>query len=227
MNAIPSPLERLLQLEQDIQQLQAQQNRSGPALNRVDVVQEGAVPARHPWPVDELLLTRLLRRSPQVLAAYQAPAQIEVTAQRGLLLTVAQTSSVFQFCELTGGDAVVWVQADPPSWVWESETFQQIFQTPMGVEEPQDLVLQFLPVFKPVVRGRQWTLFRPGEMVPSHRPFPEQAEQLTLLSRVETLERLITQQMARQETEIRELRARLTVQQDQLDRLLRISVRQP
>ncbi|MGB5136816.1 MAG: hypothetical protein WBN89_16785 [Prochlorococcaceae cyanobacterium] len=136
---------------------------------------------------------------------------------------MAETDSVFQLCELTSGDAVVWVQADPPSWVWESENFQQIFPRPDGLEGSQDLVLQSLPVFKPVVRSQRWTLFSPGQMVPRHRPFPEQEKQTMLLRRLENLERRVSQQMTRQECELNELRSQLRVQQDLLSRMLRIS----
>ncbi len=222
MDAMTSPLERLLKLERDIEQLQALSVQPAPPQGPL-----GEPSARMPWPVDELLLTRLVRRSPQALAAYQAPAQLTATAQRGLRLTVAETDSAFQFCELTGGDAVVWVQADSPPWVWQSEAFHQIFATPEGLEGSQDLVLQCLPVFKPIVRGHQWTLFSPGEMVPRHRPFPEQEKQGMLLRRLETLERLVNQQMARREMEINEIRMQLRVQQDQLNRLLRLSEHQP
>lgn len=222
MEAIPTPLDRLLQLERDIEQLQAHTARPSPPPEP-----PGQYPARRPWPVDELLLTRLVRRSPEALAAYQAPAELTPTAQHGLRLTVAETDSLFQLCELTGGDAVVWVKADPPSWVWQSETFQQIFPRPEGLEDSHDLVLQSLPVFKPVVRGQRWTLFSPGQMVPRHRPFPEQEKQMMLLRRLENLERRVSQQMTRHESELNELRSQLQVQQDLLSRLLRISETQP
>lgn len=222
MAATPSPLNRLLQLERDIEQLQAQTARPAPPPDS-----PGESPARRLWPVDEILLTRLVRRTPQALAAYQAPAELTLTPQRGLRLSVAETDSVFQLCELTSGDAVVWVQADPPSWLWGSESFHQIFQRPEGLEGSQNLVLQSLPVFKPVVRGHRWTLFSPGQMVPRHRSFPEQEKQTMLLRRLEKLERRVSQQMTRQESELNELRSQLRVQQDLLSRLLRISDTQP
>ncbi len=222
MTATPTPLDRLLQLERDIEQLRAQTARPAPPPGP-----PGESPARRPWPVDELLLTRLIRRSPQALAAYQEPAELTTTADRGLRLTVAESDSVFRFCELIGGDAVVWVQADPTSWVWECESFQQIFSVPKGLEGKQDLVLQMLPVFKPVVRGQQWTLFRPGEMVPRHRPFPEKESQNMLLRRLESLERRVSQEMTRQENELNKLRSELRVQQDLLNRLLRITDMSP
>jgi len=149
MAATPSPLDRLLQLERDVEQLQVHTARPAPPQQP-----PSASPSRRPWPVDELLLTRLLRRSPEALAAYQAPAELTATTQRGLRLSVAESASVFQFCELIGGDAVVWVQADSPAWVWDSETFQRIFPTALESEGQQDLVLQMLPIFKPVVRGQ-------------------------------------------------------------------------
>lgn len=219
MSTPPSPLERLLHLEQHVEQLLSQQAQ--PPLPRDHEGQP--LPSRHLWPVDELLLTRLLRRSPQAIAAYQAPAELTRTDPHGLLLTTAETGSTFQLCELISGDAVVWVCTDPPSWVWGSETFQQLFRTPRGTDSNEDLVLQSLPVFKPVVRGRKWTLIRPGEMVPRDRPFPEQEEQLMLLRRIETLERELSRQRIQQNAEIGELRTQLRLQQDLLERVLRIS----
>ena len=218
MTATPSPLDRLLQLEQDIAQLRSQSARPTPPPGP-----PGESPARRPWPVDELLLTRLIRRSPQALMAYQEPAELTTMANRDLQLTVADSDSVFRLCELTGGDAVVWIQADPSSWVWESESFRQIFSVPKGLDGQPDLVLQTLPVFKPVVRSQQWTLFRRGEMIPRHRPFPEKESQNMLLRRLESLERQVSQEMTRQEHELNELRSELRVQQDMLNRLMRIT----
>lgn len=218
MTATPSPLDRLLQLEQDIAQLRSQSARPTPPPGP-----PGESPARRPWPVDELLLTRLIRRSPQALMAYQEPAELTTMANRDLQLTVADSDSVFRLCELTGGDAVVWIQADPSSWVWESESFRQIFSVPKGLDGQPDLVLQTLPVFKPVVRSQQWTLFRRGEMIPRHRPFPEKEGQNMLLRRLESLERRVSQEMTRQEHELNELRSELRVQQDMLNRLMRIT----
>ena len=222
MEATPSPFERLLHLEKQIEQLQAQiASPSAPPHP------PGESPARRIWPVDELLLTRLVRRSPEALVAYQAPAELTRTAQRDLRLTVADTDSVFQLCELTGGDAVVWVQADPPSWVWQSEIFQLIFPQIEGPEGSQDLVLQRLPVFKPVERGQRWTFCSPGQMIPRHRPVPEKEKQSMLLRRLENLERRMNQQLTRHESELNELRSQLRVQQDLLARLLRISAPPP
>lgn len=219
MSTLPSPLERLLQLEQHVEQLLSQQAQ--PPLPQDQESQP--LPSRHLWPVDELLLTRLLRRSPQAIAAYQAPAEFTRTDPRGLLLTTAETGSTFRFCELISGEAVVWVSTDPPSWVWESETFQLLFRTPQGTDSAEDLVLQTLPLFKPVVRGKRWSLFRPGEMVPRDRSFPEQEEQLRLLGRIETLERQLSQQRIQHDAMLGELRSQVRVQQDLLKRLLRIS----
>ena len=222
MTATPSPLDRLLQLERDIEQLRSQTAKPAPPPGP-----PGESPARRPWPVDELLLTRLIRRSPQALTAYKEPAELTTTADHGLRLTVAESESLFQLCELTGGDAVVWLQADPPSWVWESESFQQIFSVPKGLDGQHDLVLQTLPIFKPVVRGQQWTLFRKGEMMHRHRPFPEKESQNMLLRRLESLERRVSTEMTRQEHELNKLRSELRVQQDLLNRLLRITDTSP
>ena len=219
MNVIPSPLDRLLQLEERVEWLQSLQVQ--PPLSKDH--EYLPLPSRHIWPVDELLLTRLLRRSPQVIGAYQAPAELTRTEKSGLLLTTSETASVFQFCELIDGDAVAWVSADPPSWVWASETFKSLFKIPRDHESNDNLVLQILPLFKPVERGLRWSLFRAGEMVPSQRPLPAHEEQVMLLRRIEILERQLSQQQIQQTAEIGELRTELRIHQDMLARLLRVS----
>ena len=87
MNVIPSPLDRLLQLEERVEWLQSLQVQ--PPLSKDH--EYLPLPSRHIWPVDELLLTRLLRRSPQVIGAYQAPAELTCTEKSGLLLTTSET----------------------------------------------------------------------------------------------------------------------------------------
>jgi len=223
MDSTPSPLDRLHRLEGDVEKLYGLQRRQASA----SITEADALPSRHLWRVDEVLLTRLLRRSPEALTAYCSPAQITPTARRGLLLTVADTDSVFQVCEMSSGDAVVWIQTDPPSWVWESKTFQDIFQRPVDILDPTLLVVQSLPVFKAVVRGKQWTLFRAGEMVPRNRLSPENKDQVTLLRRFEKLERQINQEVLKHNHEIIELRSQLLAQQELIDRLLRLSTHKP
>ena len=219
MNVIPSPLDRLLQLEQRVEWLQSLQVQ--PSLSQVHDYHQ--LPSRHIWPVDELLLTRLLRRSPQVLGAYQSPAELTRSEQSGLVLTTSETASVLQFCELISGDAVVWLSADPPSWVWESPTFRSLFHVPKDNASTDNLVLQVMPLFKPIERGLRWSLFRTGEMVPTHRPFPEHEEQLMLLRRIDFLERQLSQQTIDHRAEISEIRLLLRAQQETLARLLRVS----
>ena len=219
MNVVPSPLDRLLQLEKRVEWLQSLQAQ--PPLPRD--LEYHQFQSRHIWPVDELLLTRLLRRSPQVIGAYQAPAELTLSEQSGLVLTTSETASVFQFCELLGGDAVVWLSSDPPSWVWESPTFRSLFHVPKGIESTDKLVLQVMPLFKPIERGLRWSLFRTGEMVPIHRPFPEHEEQLMLLRRIDFLERQLSQQSVDHRAEISEIRLLLRAQQETLARLLRVS----
>jgi hypothetical protein len=219
MDSTPSPLDRLLCLEGNVEKLYGLQ-RTKSSAREPDVVE---LPSRHLWPVDEVLLTRLLRRSPEALTAYCSPAQITATATRGVLLTVAETASAFQVCELSSGDAVVWILAEPPSWVWESETFKTIFKRPVDILDPSLLVVQSLPLFKAVVSGKQWSLFRAGEMVPRNRLSPEMKEQVTLLKRFNKLERHISQELLKHNHEIIALRSQLLAQQELIDRLLRLS----
>lgn len=220
MEDIPSPLERLLHLEHALEQLQSERAMPG----RQNEPPAGTTPPRHPWPADELLLTRLLRRSPQALGAYEAPAELTESGRHDLRLTESPTGSPFRFCELADGDAAVWVDSGAASWVWESSCFLRMFRRPEEIPPGTGMVLQRLPVFKPLARGRSWTLFSPGEMAPRHGPFPESAEQGRMLRRLESLERRFGQEMGRLRNELEQLRAQLRVQQDLLDRLLRVQV---
>lgn len=216
MESRPSPLDRLLQLERDMEHLRALVD-----LPQTPEPPSGAPVDRPVWPGDELLLTRLLRRSPIALEAYRGAAELTASPRRGLRLTAAAGASEFHFCELPSGDAVVWLQADPPAWIWDSEVVAQIFRLPAGGEEPRRLVLQCLPLFKPVVRHQQWTLVRQGEMLPQPRPFAETAEQVSLLRRLESLERRVAAQQACHAAELAALRQQVAVIHNLLDRLLR------
>ena len=217
MSFEPSPFTRLLHLEQAVEQLVAA-NLSKPVRN--ETKQPPA--SRAIWPADQLLLTRMLSRSPEVLKAYQASAQLSVTKERGVHLCTSEAKSVFQFCELVDGDAVVWLDINSPDWVWESASFRSIFDCPSISEPSSKLVLQELPLFKPICRGETWVLQHRGEMVVQPRPFPEHADQARLLRRLELLERHVGQHNIRLESSIQELRTQVRVQQNQIDQLLRL-----
>lgn len=215
MDPIPSPFERLLTLEREIEHLKKSRlpepirNKSQPTL-----------PPRHIWPADEMLLTRLLRRSPQAIEAYQADAELTTSGQHGMRLNASEITSAFQFCEMIDGDAVVWVDTPAIPAVWSSTVFRALFHSPADPEAPQDLVLQSLPLFKPIARGQAWSLHRKGEMSVQSRSFPEQADQAMLLRRLETLDRRSNQQRLQLQAEIKDLRSQLLIQQTQIQRLL-------
>jgi hypothetical protein len=216
MPSEPSPLSRLLRLEQTVEQLV---KASLP--DSIQVAVKSPPPAPAIWPADPLLLIRLLRRSPQVLAAYQSPAQLSVTKHGAVHLSADKTGSLFLFCELLDGDAVVWLDHSSPDWAWQSETFRSIFQSPTHFPAAR-LVIEELPLFRPIERGERWVLQRRGAMVLQARPFPEQDDQATLLRRLDSLERQVVQQNTRHESLINELRSQLNSQQVLIDQLLRI-----
>lgn len=217
MSSETSPLTRLLRLEQAVEQLVA--------ANLPQVLRNASkqpTPSRAIWPADQLLLTRILRRTPEILTAYQAPAQLLRSKDRGVHLSISEETSVFQFCELIGGDAVVWVSPDSPDWVWQSESFRSIFGFPSTSDLFPKLVLQGLPLFKPISSGETWVLYQRGEMVVQVRPFPEHSDKINLLRRLESLERQVGQRNSKIDSSIQELRAQLRVQQGQIDQLLRL-----
>lgn len=222
MDPVSSPLERLLSLERELETLKTL--RVPEAIRAQGQVK---LLPRHIWPSDELLLTRLLRRTPQAIQAYQGHAELVESEQRGLRLTAAESTSIFQFCEIVDGDAVAWVDRRSMKLAWASKTFQMLFTSPPDVEAPEGLVLQTLPVFKPIARGQTWILHRKGEMLLQSRPFPEQAEQTMLLRRLQKLERRFGEQKVQFEVELKDLRSQLYVQQRLIERLLSLSPADP
>jgi hypothetical protein len=222
MQSDPTPFQRLLRLEKTLEQLLAAQ-----------LPDHARRPLHEPctraiWPSDELLLTRLLRRSPDVLDAYQAPAELTETEGQGLRLTGSSQASPFLFSELLSGDAVVWIASSSPDWLWSSTIFRRLFLPLPDGHHGNSCSIQTLPIFKPVERGQSWTLSRPGELVPQLNPVPEQAEQVQLLRRLSLLEQLSLQQRVKFESQILELQIQVRVQQEQIDRLLKLrAVQEP
>jgi hypothetical protein len=216
MQSDPTPFQRLLRLESTLEQLLAAQ-----------LPDHARRPLHEPcaraiWPSDELLLTRLLRRSPDVLDAYQAPAELIETDEQGLRLSTSSQVSPFLFCELLSGDAVVWIASSSPDWLWSSATFRRLFAPLPEGQKGDACTVQTLPLFKPVQRGQSWTLSRCGEIVSQHNFVPEQAEQAQLLRRLSLLEQLNLQQWVKFESQIQELQIQVRIQQEQIDRLLKL-----
>jgi hypothetical protein len=218
MTGDPTPFQRLIQLEQLVSNLQAQLNPSTPTL------EESAPPQRHVWPADELLLTRLIRRSPEALRAYESPAELIQTNDKGVLLKAVAESSPFRFCELPTGDAVVWVSQAHESWLYETEIFRCVFMSPNLSENHETLVLQKLPRFIFKVQGREWTLERRGQMIPRSRPFAEQADQAELEQRIQRIEQNFARLRGKLDGELSSLRTHVQILQDQLNGLLKLRV---
>lgn len=215
MQTDPTPFQRLLRLESTLEQLLAAQLPD----HARRPLQETCT--RAIWPNDELLLTRLLRRSPNVLDAYQAPAELIETEGQGLRLSTSSQSSPFLFSELLSGDAVVWIASSPPDWLWTSAILRRLFLPLPDGHHGDSYTVQTLPLFKPVERRHSWTLSRRGELVPQLNLVPEQAEQAQLLRRLSLLEQLNLQQKVKFESQIQELQIQVRVQQEQIDRLLK------
>jgi hypothetical protein len=222
MTTSPTPFERLLRLEQLLSDLQAQ--HSSPPLPAVD---ESSLPKRHLWPADELLLTRLIRRNPEALKAYEAPAELIQTAEQGVVLKAIVASSPFRFCELTNGDAVVWLAQEHESWLYTTDIFRSIFKAPTTSEKDAFLVLQLLPRFIRKVQGREWTIERLGQMMPKTRPFVEQAGQAELERRIQRLELTFARMSGGLDAELSALKSHVQILQDHLDLLLKLNANNP
>lgn len=216
----PSPLNRLLRLEAAVDKLQSQ--AANVSESDGDAMQSAP---RHVWPADELLLTRLLRRSPKALLAYAADAEISVLEERGVILELSQEKSLFQLCELENGDAVVWIRTNSPEWLYKSDSFRAVFGSPSDIVDGMRLAVQKLPLFKPIVRGSRWTLLSRGEVLPQGMPFPEESENENILKRLGALERSLARLLSSHDVAMRDLAAQLKEQQAQLDSLMRITIR--
>lgn len=218
MSISPTPLERLLLLEKEIQRIQSA------AMVGTQVCEDGELPSssRSIWHGDELLLLRLLRNSPIALLAYHASADLTTSERSGLNLTSSRTSSYFLFCELLCGDAVVWVEPNAPEWIWKTPTVMRLFHLSPGLMASSSCFLQTLPLFKPVVRSQKWTLVRQGEITAKTNPSREQTSQANQLRRLETLERKVIQLSSQHKLEFADLHQELTVLNDLINRLLRL-----
>jgi hypothetical protein len=216
MTSDPTPFERLIKLEHLVSDLQAQLNPSIPSL------EESTPPQRHLWHADELLLTRLIRRNPDALRAYESPAELIQTDDQGVLLKPIAGLSPFLLCELPTGDAVVWISNEHENWLYDTEIFRSVFNAPTSRVNDEPLALQLLPRFIRKVQGREWTLDRRGEMIPRSRPFIEQADQVELEQRIQRMEQTFARMRGKLDSELSSLRSHVLILQDQLDRLLRL-----
>jgi len=215
MDFNPSPLDRLLRLEAKIENLMLK--NTDPEINSPI---QCAIPARHIWPADELLLMRLLRRSPIAITAYQCSAEITTRQDNTLILEPSEQKSPFQFCELADGDAVLWIKENAPEWAYKTSASKQVFNTLTNGATSQPLLIQRLPLFKPIIRGERWTLVKKGELATKDTPFPEESDHINLIIRIENLERQLLRLSSQHETSIRELRTQTQIHQDQINRLL-------
>ena len=213
----PTPFDRLIRLEKLVADLQL---RAGPPQPPSPI--ELSKTERHQWPADELLLTRLIRRSPDALKAYEAPAELTQTDSQGVLLKAISGPSPFRLCELPNGDAVVWLDPEHESWIYDTAIFLCLFKVPSISDKGRGLILQTLPRFVRKVQGLEWTLEHPGEMLLKDRPFAEQAEQAELELRIQKLEQSFARMRGSQDAELAALRSKVQILQDQLDRLLRL-----
>lgn len=216
MTSTPTPFERLIRLEHLIADLQAQLQPEAPS------IEENSRPQRHLWPADELLLTRLIRRNPQALRAYEAPAELIQTDDQGVLLKAIEGGSPFRLCELPSGDAVVWLAQGHESWLYGTDIFRSVFKTPELLDQEGDLILQTLPRFIFKVQGREWTLEKRGEMIPASRPFSEQSDQADLEQRIQRLEQTLARMRGKLDSELSSLRSHVQVLQDHVNRLTRL-----
>ena len=218
MEVQPSALDRLLALEARLEQIE----RKGLAFEDSPSL-ESLGRTQPIWAGDEGLLTRLLRRSPIALSAYQSNAELSTRPINSLILQQSDQSSPFQFCELSNGDAVLWISEKAPAWAYESSHCRQAFKFLNPNGEGQVLTLHRLALFKPIIRGEKWTLVQQGELSATESPYPEEADHINLSIRIENLERQLLRLSSQQEVTLRELRLQVQTNQEEINRLLSLN----
>lgn len=218
MEVQPSALDRLLALEARLEQIERKwlAFEDCPSLESLGRTQPI-------WAGDEGLLTRLLRRSPIALSAYQSNAELSTRPINSLILQQSDQSSPFQFCELSNGDAVLWISEKAPAWAYESSHCRQAFKFLNPNGEGQVLTLHRLALFKPIIRGEKWTLVQQGELSATESPYPEEADHINLSIRIENLERQLLRLSSQQEVTLRELRLQVQTNQEEINRLLSLN----
>lgn len=216
MSNSPTPFERLIRLEHQIGQLQLQ--ISSPLPPPLAVTKS----ERYVWPADEILLTRLIRRNPEALQAYQSAAELTKSEGQGILATAIPGASPFRLCELQSGDAVIWLSPEHDSRLYETEIFRSVFKIPMKPGTDNLLVLQALPRFIRKVQGREWILEQRGEMIPQERPFVTQKDQAALEQRIQSLEQIMARMRGSYRAELDSLKSAVQLISDHLGRLSRL-----
>lgn len=217
-----TPMERIIRLEDLLDELQATLigERSGTT----------AAPAPHQqkplaiWPADELLLTRLWRRSPGALSAYLRQGELFTTGNGDVLLEKTDRKTYIGFCEVASGDALLCVPPNAPDAVFASLACKQAFKIPEGHKIDSGASIQTLPLFRPIERGKRWKLLRAGEINLNGFSPLDETENLALLSRLEKLERNQAKLAANQQVAIQDLKNQLAILQEQMDTYLRIHV---
>jgi len=177
-------------MERDVEQLQV--HTAGRLLRPQPAAQ--CFSLTRPWPVDELLLTRLLRRFPSP-CGLPAPAELTATTQPVAFASrvaesrfgVPSSVSLSWWMRRPG-----WGKADSPAWCGTARLFSASSHRPGRLRGQQDLVLgRCFPIFKRWSR-QSWTLFSPVRWCRRNRPFPEQDEaDECLLRRLKSLERRV------------------------------------
>lgn len=215
-----TPMERITRLEDLLDELQSTLigERSGTT----------AAPAPHQqkpfaiWPADELLLTRLWRRSPSALSAYLRQGEMFTTGNGDVLLEKTDQKTYICFCEIANGDALLCVPPNAPDAIFASLARMQAFKIPEGHKIDDSTSIQMLPLFRPIERGKRWKLWRAGEInLNGYSPLNE-TENLALLSRLEKLERNMAKLAANQQVAIQDLKNQLAILQEQMNTHLRI-----
>jgi hypothetical protein len=218
MEFLPTPIDRLLALEAAVERLY---------INEADlnVSSRNEIPQRSHaiWQADELLLTRLIRRSPVALHAYLIPAELTLTDNGGIILVTSHHNSPFFFCEINDGDALLCFDFNLFDKVKNLEIFHCVFDRPESCESTDLLAIQRLALFKPIVRGEKWTMHRKGELVLRSINIPEQTQNMNILTRLDELERNLSRLNSVYYTEIRDLRTIILTHEQQLSALMRIS----
>ena len=206
----PTPLQRIATLEGNVDRLEQQLATPTPS-------QASRSRQRPWWTGGSLLLVQLQRRHPEVLQAYEQPADLTRDKNGRLSLTIAAAAH-FVFVVTPDGDALLYPVADAPDWLTEGTLIRGLFVLP---DDPAGLPLKLERPARFIVArpGEEWVFHSQGALALVPADSRKQAEED---KRQRRLWEELTRKQAQQDSDLRVLKERVANLERALQRLCQL-----
>ena len=207
----PTPLQRIATLEGNVDRLEQQLTTPTPP-------QAGRSRQRPWWTGGSLLLAQLQRRHPEVLKAYEQPADLTRDRNGRLSLTIAAASPFFVFVVTPDGDALLYPTADAPDWLMEGALIRALFVLP---DDPDGLPLKLERPARFIAArpGEEWVFHNRGALALIPADSGKQAEED---KRQRRLWEELTRKQAQQNSDLRALKEQVANLERALQRLCQL-----